>query len=297
MILGVDRADYTKGLLNRFKAFERLLSDYPEFLGKVMLFQVAVPSRTDVREYQELKEKMDKLVGQINGRFSTHCWSPIRYIYGCLTQAELAGFYRDADVGLVTPLRDGMNLVAKEFVACRTREPGVLILSPFAGAGGMMQEALLVNPYEVGNVARMLARALKMPREEREVRMNALRNREKIHDVDFWLKSFLKSIGTLIEEEGEWEYTIHDYYDNTIFYLKARMFYRHRCSQSSWRTLTAAWGATLVPRAGWLSCWTMTAPSVLSPHTPTSPPSPLTPSRSSRGQQFAWRQSLYDISP
>ena len=164
-----------------------------------------------------------------------------------------------------------------------------------------MQEALLVNPYEVGNVARMLARALKMPREEREVRMNALRNREKIHDVDFWLKSFLRAIGTLIEEEGEWEWEYTEnittyYYDNTIFYLKARMFYRHRCSQSSWRTLTAAWGATLVPRAGWLSCWTMTAPSVLSPHTPTSPPSPLTPSRSSRGQQFAWRQSLYDIS-
>ena len=203
VILGVDRADYTKGLLQRFKAFERLLSDYPEFLGSVMLFQVAVPSRTDVKEYQELKEKMDKLVGQINGRFSTHSWSPIRYIYGCLTQSELAGFYRDADVGLVTPLRDGMNLVAKEFVACRTREPGVLILSPFAGAAGMMQEALLVNPYEVGNVARMLARALKMPREEREVRMNALRNREKIHDVDFWLKSFLRAIGTLIEEDGE----------------------------------------------------------------------------------------------
>ena len=200
----MDRADYTKGLVHRFKAFERLLSDYPEFQGRVMLLQVAVPSRTDVKEYQELKEKMDKLVGQINGRFSTHCWSPIRYIYGCLPQSQLAGFYRDADVGLVTPLRDGMNLVAKEFVACRTKEPGVLILSPFAGASGMMQEALLVNPYEVGNVARMLARALKMPREEREVRMNALRNREKIHDVDFWLKSFLRAIGTLIEEDGEY---------------------------------------------------------------------------------------------
>ena len=204
VILGVDRADYTKGLVNRFRAFERLLSDYPEFRGKVMLFQVAVPSRTDVKEYQELKENLDKLVGQINGRFSTHSWSPIRYIYGCVPQTELAGFYRDAHVGLVTPLRDGMNLVAKEFVACRTRDPGVLILSPFAGAGGMMHEALLVNPYEVGNVAQMLARALKMPRDEREVRMNALRNREKLHDVDFWMKSFLKAIGNLIEEDGEY---------------------------------------------------------------------------------------------
>jgi len=168
-----------------------------------MLFQVAVPSRTDVKEYQELKENLDKLVGQINGRFSTARWSPIRYIYGCIPQSELAGFYRDADVALITPLRDGMNLVAKEFVACRTREPGVLILSPFAGAGGMMHEALLVNPYEVGNVANVLARALKMPHDEREVRMNALRSREKVNDVDYWMKSFLKAIGTLIEEDGE----------------------------------------------------------------------------------------------
>merc|ERR1719397_619412 len=168
-----------------------------------MLLQVAVPSRTDVREYQELKEMMDKLVGQINGRFSTSRWSPIRYIYGCIPQSELAGFYRDADVALVTPLRDGMNLVAKEFVACRTREPGVLILSPFAGAGGMMHEALLVNPYEVGTVAKVLARALKMPHDEREVRMNALQSREKVNNVDFWMKSFLKAIGTLIEEDGE----------------------------------------------------------------------------------------------
>ncbi len=140
VILGVDRLDYTKGLVNRFKSFERLLSDHPEYLGKVMLFQVAVPSRTDVREYQELKEQMDQLVGNINGRFSTAQWSPIRYIYGCLPQSALAGFYRDADVALITPLRDGMNLVAKEFVACRTKEPGVLVLSPFAGAGEMMNE-------------------------------------------------------------------------------------------------------------------------------------------------------------
>ena len=131
-----------------------------------------------------------------------HIWSPIRYIFGCVAQDQLAAFYRDARVGLITPLRDGMNLVAKEFVACRIREPGVLILSPFAGAGGMMHEALLVNPYEVRNVSNMLARALNMPNDEREVRMNALRNREKIHDVDYWMKSFLKAIGTLIEEDG-----------------------------------------------------------------------------------------------
>jgi len=203
VILGVDRLDYTKGLVNRFKSFERLLSEHPEYLEKVMLFQVAVPSRTDVKEYQELKETMDQLVGKINGKFSTARWSPIRYIYGCLTQVELAGFYRDADVALITPLRDGMNLVAKEFVACRTKEPGVLVLSPFAGAGGMMHEALLVNPYEIGNTAKVLHRALIMPKDERELRMNALRNRERIHDVDYWMRSFFKAIGTLLEEDGE----------------------------------------------------------------------------------------------
>lgn len=106
----------------------------------MVLLQVAVPSRTDVQEYQDLKDMMDQLVGRINGKFSTAYWSPIRYIYGSLSHSQLAGIYRDSDVGLITPLRDGMNLVAKEFVACRTRKPGVLILSPFAGAGEMMKE-------------------------------------------------------------------------------------------------------------------------------------------------------------
>ncbi len=162
-----------------------------------------MPSRTDVKEYQELKEEMDKLVGQINGRFSTPMWSPIRYIYGCISQDELAGYYRDVDVALVTPMRDGMNLVAKEFAACRVAEPGVLILSPFAGAGEMMHEALSVNPYETSTVASMLHRALTMPEEEREVRMKALRYRERQMDVNFWMKSFLKSVGTLFIEDGE----------------------------------------------------------------------------------------------
>ena len=140
IILGVDRLDYTKGLVNRFKAFEILLSAHPEYINNVVLLQVAVPSRTDVQEYQDLKDMIDQLVGSINGKFSTASWSPIRYIFGSLSHSQLAGIYRDSDIGLITPLRDGMNLVAKEFVACRTRKPGVLILSPFAGAGEMMKE-------------------------------------------------------------------------------------------------------------------------------------------------------------
>ena len=176
IILGVDRLDYTKGLVHRLQAYERLLREHPEHIEKVILLQVAVPSRTDVKEYQDLKEEIDKLVGMINGNFTTPTWSPIRYIYGCISQQELAGFYRDADVALVTPLRDGMNLVAKEFVACQISEScGVLILSPFAGASGMMQEALSANPYETGNVAKMLHRALIMPDDEKVARMKGLR--------------------------------------------------------------------------------------------------------------------------
>ncbi|CAG0898880.1 unnamed protein product, partial [Darwinula stevensoni] len=194
IILGVDRLDYTKGLVNRIRSFERLLEKHPEHLGKVTLLQVAVPSRTDVKEYQQLKEQIDLEIGRINGRFSTPNWSPIRYIYGCISQDELAAFYRDSSVALVTPLRDGMNLVAKEYVACQVDKPGVLILSPFAGAGETMHEALLVNPYELDDVADTLHRALTMPDDEREMRMHHLKKREQTMNVDFWLNAFLKAM-------------------------------------------------------------------------------------------------------
>ncbi|ODN04256.1 Bifunctional trehalose-6-phosphate synthase/phosphatase [Orchesella cincta] len=187
LILGVDRLDYTKGLVHRLRAFERLLEKHPEYKEKVALLQIAVPSRTDVKEYQELKEDLDQLVGRINGRFTTPNWSPIR----------------DSAVALVTPLRDGMNLVAKEFVACQIKEPGVLILSPFAGAGEMMHEALSVNPYELDDAAEVLHRALSMPKDEREVRMSHLRKRERTYDVDYWMKSFLKEMGSLTVEDGD----------------------------------------------------------------------------------------------
>jgi len=194
ILLGVDRLDYTKGLVHRIKAFERLLDNHPEHIGRVVLLQVAVPSRTDVKEYQDLKEELDMEIGKINGKFSTPNWSPIRYIYGCVAQQQLAAFYRDSSVALVTPLRDGMNLVAKEFVACQTKEPGVLVLSPFAGAGNSMHEALQVNPYETDLFADVIHRALTMPTDERELRMKLLRKRERERDVNFWLSSFLKSV-------------------------------------------------------------------------------------------------------
>jgi len=199
IILGVDRLDYTKGLVHRLLAFESLLEKHPEHKENVSLLQIAVPSRTDVKEYQDLKEEIDQLVGRINGKFTTPNWSPIRYIFGAVSQDDLAAFYRDAAVGLVTPLRDGMNLVAKEFVACQINTPpGVLIVSPFAGAGETMHEALISNPYEITTAAEIIHRALTMPEDERILRMNYLRRREKLNDVNYWTKSFLSAMGSLV---------------------------------------------------------------------------------------------------
>jgi trehalose 6-phosphate synthase/phosphatase len=194
VILGVERLDYTKGLIHRLQAFEKLLEDHPEYKEKVNFMQIAVPSRTNVQEYQDLKEEIDKLVGKINGKFSTANWSPIRYIYGCIPQSELASFYRDASVALVTPLRDGMNLVCKEFVACQTGDPGVLILSRFTGAAELMQEALLCSPYKIEEVVEALHRALQMPLEERTTRMQSLQRREKKNDVNTWMYMFMNAM-------------------------------------------------------------------------------------------------------
>ncbi|CAL4094394.1 unnamed protein product [Meganyctiphanes norvegica] len=203
IILGVDRLDYTKGLTHRIKAFEHLLEKYPEHKENVTFLQIAVPSRTDVKEYQELKENLDQMIGRINGRFSTPNWSPIRYIYGCISHDQLAAFYRDSSVALVTPLRDGMNLVAKEYVACQTGDPGVLVLSPFAGAGNSMLEALQVNPFETNDFSDTIHRALTMPKDEKELRMRQLQRRERERDVEFWLQSFLKSVDCLKDDPAK----------------------------------------------------------------------------------------------
>nr|XP_024214585.1 alpha,alpha-trehalose-phosphate synthase [UDP-forming] [Halyomorpha halys] len=204
LILGVDRLDYTKGIQNRLLGIERLFEKKPDLIGKVTVLQIAVPSRQDVKEYQDLKESMDKLVGNINGKFSTPKWSPIRYIFGTVRQEELAGYYRDSDVALITPLRDGMNLVAKEFVSCQIKDPpGVLIISPFAGAAEQMEEALIANPYEIDDIADTLIRALEMPNDEKTLRINYLRQREQSQDVHFWMKSFLQAMSEIVESHGE----------------------------------------------------------------------------------------------
>jgi trehalose 6-phosphate synthase/phosphatase len=191
VLLGVDRLDYTKGIPRRLLAFERLLEDHPDCRETTELIQVAVPSRTHVAEYGALKEAVEKQVAHVNARYGTPGWTPIRYVPEALGPSALAALYRDADVMLVTSLRDGMNLVAKEFVMARENEPGVLILSEFAGASEELTEALIVNPYSVSEMAAAMVRALAMPHAERQSRMHALRAQVGRNTVETWLNRYL----------------------------------------------------------------------------------------------------------
>jgi trehalose 6-phosphate synthase/phosphatase len=193
IVLGVDRLDYTKGIPERILAFERLLEKHPRHREEVVLMQIAVPSRSQVGEYRALKREIDELVGRTNGRFATANWSPIRYLYRSFHQEKLAAIYRDADVALLTPLRDGMNLVAKEYVACQVDEPGVLILSRLAGVAETMHEAILVNPYDIEGTAEAIHRALIMDEAERRLRIAALRHTERRNDINRWVESFLQA--------------------------------------------------------------------------------------------------------
>ncbi len=191
MILGVDRLDYTKGILERLHGFERLLEHSPGFRRQVAFFQIAVPSRERVEEYRRMKREIDEAVGRISGRFTAEGWVPIRYVYQSMAQPELTAHYVAADVALVTPLRDGMNLVAKEYVASRVHDDGVLILSEFAGAAEDLPEAVRVNPYSADDMAEQIRHALAMPLPEMRTRMAALRRRVKEHDIGWWLRGFL----------------------------------------------------------------------------------------------------------
>ena len=195
ILLGIDRLDYTKGIPRRLLAYERLLEREPRWRGKVRLVQVAVPSRDKVPSYQEFRKTVNEHVGRINGAFAQVDWVPIHYVHRSLTEKHVVALYRAADVMLVTPLRDGMNLVAKEFVTSRTDEDGVLVLSEFAGAAAEMGEALQVNPYDIETMAQVYSDALRMPEEERHLRMRALRQRIASRDVHHWARSFIEALG------------------------------------------------------------------------------------------------------
>ena len=191
VVLGVDRLDYTKGILERVKGFERFLELNPAYHKRVAFVQIAVPSRTKVDDYARLKRHLDELVGRVVGRFSSEGWVPIRYLYTQFGAEELVSYYQAADVALLTPLRDGMNLVAKEYIASRNSDHGVLILSEFAGAAEELKEALLVNPYDMEAIAARLRQALTMTAQERSTRMSALRARVHGNNLEHWSQNFL----------------------------------------------------------------------------------------------------------
>lgn len=194
ILLGVDRLDYTKGIPERMLAFERLLERRPELIERVFLVQIAVPSRVEVEQYRDLKDEIDQLVGRINSRFGRPGMVPIHYLYRSIPQEQLAALYRAADVALVTPLRDGLNLVAKEYCACRTDGDGALVLSEFVGASWEMGEAMFVNPWDIDGTATAIEQALELDRDERMRRMALLRARVKGHDVHYWVRECLTSI-------------------------------------------------------------------------------------------------------
>ena len=192
-VLAVDRLDYTKGIPERLRAVERFFERHPDYRERVVFTQILVPSRVAVADYRVLKRQIDEIVGRVNGRLSSRGWAPNRDLTRSLLPAELAGVYRQADVALVTPLRDGMNLVAKEFVASQVDGNGVLVLSELAGAALDLPEALIVNPYDVDDVADALHRALIMPEDERRARLAALRARVRATDVGTWLHRYLEA--------------------------------------------------------------------------------------------------------
>ncbi len=195
LVLGVDRLDYTKGIPERIDAFGRLLEVHPEWRRRVCLVQVSVPSRAEIDEYAEQKARIENSVGRINGAFGETDWVPIRYLYRSYGWAELNELYRTADVGYVTPLRDGMNLVAKEFVAAQDpAEPGVLLLSRFAGAAEELTDALLTNPWDMDGVVRDLDRALRMSLSERKSRHTSLLNAVSKRTALSWAQDFVRTL-------------------------------------------------------------------------------------------------------
>ncbi|MFA5899642.1 MAG: trehalose-6-phosphate synthase [Hyphomicrobium sp.] len=197
-VLGVDRLDYTKGLPQKFRAFERFLEKYPDYRGKVILSQIAPPTRETMTAYADIRQELETMSGRINGRFGELDWMPIQYIYRSTPRKMLVDVYRNSRVGFVTPLRDGMNLVAKEYVAAQNPDdPGVLILSRFAGAAEQMREALIVNPFDVEEMAEAVKVALDMGLTERRERHAALLASIRCDDTFHWCRSFIDALESI----------------------------------------------------------------------------------------------------
>ncbi|MBX7059878.1 MAG: bifunctional alpha,alpha-trehalose-phosphate synthase (UDP-forming)/trehalose-phosphatase [Leptospirales bacterium] len=204
-ILSIDRLDYSKGIAHRLRAFERFLQERSDWIGRVSLIVVVVPSRVEVDQYQLLKSEIDELVGAINGRFSRPDWTPITYLFKTYDFDMLTALYRQADVALITPLRDGMNLIAKEYVAARADGAGVLALSEMAGAAQELGEALLVNPNDIVGMAQTIADALEMPLDEQRARMRRMQSRIRRYDVFRWADEFMSALEAWQGEQRQLE--------------------------------------------------------------------------------------------
>jgi len=195
LVIGVDRLDYSKGLAERLRAFGRFLADYPEYRRAVTLLQIAPSSRSEVIEYRRVQRELERIAGAINGEFAAPDWTPVRYVNRAYPQSTLGGFYRLARIGFVTPLRDGMNLVAKEYVASQNPEdPGVLVLSRFAGAARELDGAILVNPHDVEGMAAALRAALTMSLPDRRGRWAAMMEILHRNDIHAWQRNFLAAL-------------------------------------------------------------------------------------------------------
>jgi trehalose 6-phosphate synthase len=195
LAIGVDRLDYSKGLVNRIKAFDRMWTLHPQFKRAVSLLQIATPSRGAIEAYGNLQSEVARLVTDVNGTHGEVDWTPIRYLNKGFGQAVLAGLYRTAQVGVVTPLQDGMNLVAKEYVAAQNpADPGVLVLSKFAGAANELDTALIVNPHDIDGMARTLAVALAMPLAERRTRWEAMMTKLRAGTIQQWFADFIEAL-------------------------------------------------------------------------------------------------------
>jgi len=204
LAIGVDRLDYSKGLINRIRAFDTMWSDQPALLRTASLLQIATPSRGAIEAYGNLQNEVAKLVSDVNGRHGEIDWTPIRYLNKGFAQAVLAGLYRTAQVGVVTPLQDGMNLVAKEYVAAQNpADPGVLVLSKFAGAANELDAALVVNPHDIDGMARSIATALTMPLTERRMRWEAMMVKLRRGTIQQWFAKFLEELQETQLEKSE----------------------------------------------------------------------------------------------
>src|SRR6202050_4366779 len=241
VLLAVDRLDYTKGVPERLRAYVHLLRSAPELRERVILIQIAVPTREGIDSYQELRTEVNRLVGEINGQLGTPDWTPLVYINRSIERSELVALYKLADVLWVGSLRDGMNLVAKEYVACKPDGDGVLVLSEFAGAAAEMGEALLINPYDEERTAVTIDRALAMDEQERKLRMTALHSRVVRNDVFHWGERFLASLEDAVSNRGR-------YIDTQPKKLQPPEF-RDAYHQAARRLLVLDYDGTLVPFA------------------------------------------------